>query len=352
MRLLVLGGTIFLGRHVVEAALRLGHEVTLFNRGRHNPELFPDAEKLRGDREGDLAALRGRRWDAVIDTSGHTPGAVRASAELLAAAVGHYTFISSLAVYADFPDVPGLDETAPLTTLAAPESAGMSPETVGPLKALCERALQPVLGDRAFFVRAGLLVGPHDPTDRFTYWPRRVAQGGEVLAPGAPELRVQLIDARDLAEWIVAAAESRRLGVYNATGPAEALTMQQLLEACRTESGSDAHFTWADEGFLLSAGVKTRMELPLWMPGARGASAVDCRRAIAAGLAFRPLAATVRDTLRWDTARPAAAPRRAGITRERERQLLDAWRRRAASAATAPPRRLVVEGAPGQPGPA
>jgi 2'-hydroxyisoflavone reductase len=342
MRLLVLGGTVFLGRHVVEAALRRGHEVTLFNRGRHNPELFPDAERLRGDRNGDLAPLRGRRWDAVIDTSGHTPRAVQASAELLAAAVEHYAFISSFAVYADFPHAPGLDESAPVVTHADSASAGVSPETIGPLKALCERALEPAFLDRALVVRAGLLAGPHDPTDRFTYWPHRVAQGGEVLAPGAPELRVQLVDARDLAEWVVAAAESRRVGVYNATGPATPLTMQQLLGTCRAESGSDAHFTWVEDDFLFAAGLEPRRELPLWMPGARGVGAVDCRRAIAAGLAFRPLAATVRDTLDWDVARPAAAPRRAGITRERERQLLDAWRRQTATVPTAP-RQLVAE---------
>jgi 2'-hydroxyisoflavone reductase len=342
MRLLVLGGTVFLGRHVVAAALRRGHEVTLFNRGRHGPELFPDTEKLRGDRDGDLTALRGRRWDAVIDTSGHTPRAVRASAELLAAAVEQYTFISSFAVYADFPRAAGLDGSAPVVTPAGPVPAGVSPETIGPLKALCERALEPALVDRALVVRAGLLIGPHDPTDRFTYWPQRFAWGGEVLAPGAPELRVQLIDARDLAEWVVAAAESRRVGVYNATGPARPLTMAQLLEACRAESGSDARFTWVDDRFLLAAGLRPRMELPLWMPGDHGAGTVDCRRAIAAGLAFRPLAATVRDTLDWDSARPAAAPRRAGITRERERQLLEAWHRRTATVSTAP-RQLVAE---------
>jgi 2'-hydroxyisoflavone reductase len=343
MRLLVLGGTIFLGRHVVEAALRRGHEVTLFNRGRHGPDLFPASEKLRGDRDGDLAPLRGRRWDAVIDTSGHTPQAVRASAELLAAAVEHYTFVSTLAVYADFPRAPGLDESARIVTLAASPPAAVSPETIGPLKVLCERALEPAVGDRALVVRAGLLVGPHDPTDRFTYWPHRVARGGEVLAPGVPEQAVQIIDARDLADWILAAAESGRVGVYNATGPAEPLAMQQLLATCEAEGGRDARFTWVDDAFLLSAGVKPRMELPLWMPGARGAGAVDCRRAIAEGLAFRPLAATVRDTLAWDSSRPAATPRRAGITREREQQLLDAWRRRTASVLPTAPRQLVAE---------
>jgi 2'-hydroxyisoflavone reductase len=330
MRLLILGGTVFLGRHLVEAAVARGDEVTIFNRGRHNPDLFPGVEKLRGDRDGDLAPLSGRYWDAVIDTSGHLPRTVRAAAERLSRAVEHYTFISTLAVYADFPKVPGLDESAPLGALSDPTVARVTPETVGPLKALCERALEPAMRGRALVVRAGLLAGPYDPTDRFSWWPRRVAQGGEALAPGGPDLRVQVIDARDLAEWILADVESRRTGVYNATGPAEPLTMQQLLETCRTVTDSDASFAWVDGQFLLSAGVKPRMELPLWMPGAPGAATVDCRRAIAAGLSFRPLAETVRDTLAWDESRPASVPRRAGIAPDREAQVLTAWRERAA----------------------
>jgi 2'-hydroxyisoflavone reductase len=328
VKLLVLGGTVFLGRHLVEAALARGHDVTIFTRGRHNPHLFRDVEKLRGDRDGDLEALRGRRWEAVVDTSGHVPNVVRASAELLAPAVDHYTFVSTLAVYAGFPRVPDLDESAPLAELPDPSVAKATPETVGPLKALCERALEPALSGRALVVRAGLLVGPHDPTDRFAYWPRRVAQGGEVLAPGGPELRVQIVDARDLAEWILAGAESGRTGIYNATGPAQPLTMQELLETCRAATGGDATFTWVDERFLLSVGVNPRMELPLWMPGAAGAATVDCRRALAAGLAFRPLAETVRDTFAWDMSRPADLPRRAGIAPDKEAQVLKAWRER------------------------
>ncbi|HEX6903893.1 MAG TPA: NAD-dependent epimerase/dehydratase family protein [Thermoanaerobaculia bacterium] len=326
MKILVLGGTVFLGWHIVEAARLRGHEITTFTRGRHNPDLFSDVEKLRGDRDGGLAALRGRRWDAVIDTSGHVPRTVRDSAQLLSSAVEHYIFISTLAVYAGFPAVPGLDENAPVVSPADPTLETVRPETMGPLKALCEEAVESAVPGRALIVRAGLLAGPHDPTDRFTYWPRRVALGGEVLAPGTPEMRVQIIDARDLASWILGAVQSRRTGVYNATGPAMPLTLEQLLATCRAEARSDARFTWVDDRFLLSAGVKPRMELPLWMPGAPGAATVDCRRALAAGLFCRPLADTVRDTLDWDAARGPAATPRAGMTREREAQLLAEWR--------------------------
>jgi 2'-hydroxyisoflavone reductase len=327
MRLLVLGGRVFLGRHLVEAALRRGHRVTTFTRGRHGAELFPEAEALRGDREGDLSALRGRRWDAVIDTSGHSPGAVAASAALLSGAVGHYVFTSSVAAYEGFPETPGLDETAPLRTRADGVDA-RTPETVGPLKALCEREVERALPGRALLVRAGLLAGPHDPTDRFTWWPLRVARGGEVLAPGGPALPVQFVDARDLAEWMLDATERGLRGAFNATGPARPLTLGGLLDACRAVPGGDARFTWAEESFLLAAGVRPRMELPLWMPGAPGASTVDARRAIAAGLAFRPLADTLRDTYAWAAARPPGAPLRAGHGPAREAALLAAWHAR------------------------
>jgi 2'-hydroxyisoflavone reductase len=329
MKLLVLGGTVFLGRHLVEAALASGHHVTLFNRGRHNPNLFPGIEKLRGERDGGLAPLRGRRWDAVIDTSGHVPRVVGASASLLSSAVEHYTFVSTLGVYAGLRTVPGLDEDAPVATLPEPATPGLSAETMGPFKALCERAVQSAMPGRVLVVRAGLLVGPYDPTDRFTYWPRRISRGGEVLAPGPPDLRVQLIDARDLVHWILAAVEARRTGVYNVTGPAEPLRMAQVLETCRTAIRSDALFTWVDEGFIASACDQPMLDFPLWVPSTFGSTAaVDCRRAAAAGLKLRPLADTVRATFAWDASRPAGEPARAGLTRERETQLLQTWRQR------------------------
>jgi 2'-hydroxyisoflavone reductase len=331
MRFLIIGGTVFLGRHLVEAAQARGHAVTLFNRGQHNPELFPDVEKLRGDRGSDLTALAGRRWDAAIDTCGYVPRVVRASAELLADVVEHYTFVSSISVYADFKKL-GIDETYPVGTLADETVEEVTGESYGPLKALCEQAAERAMPGRALNVRPGLIVGPHDPTDRFTYWPRRVAQGGEVLAPNRPEHGTQIIDVRDLAEWMVAMSEERRVGIYNATGPEYRLTIGQVLDESRLVSGSDARFVWMSERFLLDAGVQPWGEVPLWVPEEdpdnAGFDAVDCTKAIGTGLRFRPLAETIRDTLAWDAALPADRELRAGLTREREAELLQAWRSR------------------------
>lgn len=327
MKLLVLGGTVFLGRHIVAEALAHGHEVTLFNRGQHNPDLFPEVEKLRGNRNGNLETLRGRRWDAVIDTCGYIPRLVRASAELLAQSVEHYTFISSISVYADF-SAPGLNENAPVGKLQDEAIEEITGETYGPLKALCEQAMENAMPGRALIIRPGLIVGPHDPTDRFTYWPYRVAQGGEVLAPGHPDRPVQIIDVRDLAKWIVRMVEAGKTGTYNATGPDYTLTIGHLLETCRSVSRSNATFMWVDEGFLLAVGVQPWMELPLWVPDTeeyRGFSAVNCTKAISDGLSFRPLAETIQDTLAWVTTRPSDTPWRAGLKREREKELLQQW---------------------------
>lgn len=336
MDLLILGGTVFLGRHLVDAALAAGHQVTLFNRGQHNPDLYPDVEKLRGDRDGGLGALAGRRWDAAIDTCGYVPRLVRSSAELLAGSVEHYTFISSISVYRDLDQAP-VDESSPVGVLVDPRVEEITGESYGPLKALCEQAAEAAMPGRVLNVRPGLIVGPYDPTDRFTYWPWRVAQGGDVLAPGRPQRRVELIDARDLAGWILRMVEARRTGVFNATGPAHELTMGDLLQTCRQASGGDAAFAWVDEAYLLASGVAPWSELPLWLPEAdNGVMAVDCRRAMAAGLAFRPLAETVQDTLMW--LRSDKAPTdgdlskialRAGMARAREAELLAAWRDRA-----------------------
>jgi 2'-hydroxyisoflavone reductase len=344
MKLLILGGTKFLGRFVVEGALARGHEVTMFNRGQFNPGLFPEAEKLRGDRDGGLDALRGRRWDAVVDPSGFSPRVVRDSARLLADSVGHYTFVSSQSAYKDT-SVPGVDENYPVGAISDEKlreaealkqseltTAPFFGEIYGALKALCERAAEEEMPGRVLNVRAGLIVGPHDYSDRFTYWPRRVAEGGEVLAPGSPGRQVQFVDARDLAAWMLDMAEAGRTGTYNATGPDYRLTMGRLLDVCRGATGSDASLVWVDEKFLLDAGVGPWMELPLWVPESgednvnRHFMEVSVGKAVAAGLKFRPLSETVRDTLEWDLGRPADTQRRAGLAREKEREVLDSWR--------------------------
>jgi len=326
MNLLILGGTVFLGRHLTEAALARGHRVTLFNRGRHNPELFPETERIRGDRWEDLGLLAGRCWDGVIDTSGHMPRTVRASGERLAAAVQHYTFISSVLAYRDFSKVHGLSEHSPLTTSVDPTAQHPTPQTLGPLKALCEQELQSLVPGRLLIVRAGFLFGLHDPTDRSIYWVQRVAQGGEVLVPGKRDRPVQLIDVRDLAEWILKSIEHRITGVYNATGPSypSSLSLERLLQVCKAESRSDARMTWVDDQFLLKAGVKP-LEFPFWMPGAHGGGEIDSNKAIDAGLDFRPIEETVRHILSRNATGQSFAPLRIGIARDREDGLLQAW---------------------------
>jgi 2'-hydroxyisoflavone reductase len=318
MQLLVLGGTKFLGRHVVDAALARGDEVTVFTRGQTNPDLYPEVEHLTGDRDGDLGALAGRSWDGVVDTSCYVPRIARASGELLRDSVGRYVFVSSVSAYADFSKP--LDEGSPLAQLEDP-STEVVEEHYGALKAACERVFDELYGDRVTHVRAGLIVGPHDPTDRFTYWPRRLAEGGDVLAPGDPDAPVQFVDARDLAAWIVELAERGPGGPLNATGPATRLTMRDALERM------DGDFTlhWVDDQTVLDAGVEPWMELPLWIPGPEwaGLLTVDVSRALAAGLTFRTLEETARDTLAWSF---AAGEQRATLSREKERSILDSTR--------------------------
>jgi 2'-hydroxyisoflavone reductase len=311
VRLLVLGGTVFLGRTVVEAALARGHEVTLFNRGQSGPGLYPGVEELRGDRAGDLSALEGRTWDAVVDTSGYVPAQVRASAEALRHS-GRYVFVSSVSVYADLSTGPTEESAvaelgdAPADELAADYS------NYGALKALCEDEARAVLGERALVVRPGLIVGPHDPTGRFTYWAHRLARGGETLAPGPPARSVQFVDVRDLGEWIGAAAEQGLSGTFNATN--EGVPWGELL--------AGANATWVSDEFLLAQGVGEWMELPLWIgsPGYAGMHDVDVSRAVAGGVRFRPVAETLAG------AAGAPAVEGVGLTPEREAELLAAWR--------------------------
>ena len=335
MRLLILGGTRFLGRHVAELALERGDEVAIFTRGRTNRGLLPGAEHLTGERDGDLGALAGRRWDAVVDTSGSVPRVVRQSAELLAHAVDRYVFVSSVSVYADASE-PGLHEGSRVDELTEPGSEDV-PRHYGALKALCEREVEAALPGRAIAVRPGLIVGPHDPTGRFTWWVARLARGGEVLAPEPPEQPVQLVDVRDLAAWLLRLAADGPAGTYNATGPDEPLTMAGLLDTLRAAIGSDAQLTWVPERVLAEAGVEAWSDLPLWLapglePAHAGFMAIDASRARAAGLRFRPLSDTARDTLAWLRESPplgAGAPVEPppGLAPERERAILDALER-------------------------
>ena len=346
MKILLIGGTVFLGRYLVEAALERGHDVTLFNRGLHNPELYPEVEKLRGNRPKNLDALRGRSWDAVIDTCGYTPGATGATARLLTDSVAHYTFISSISVYANFA-VAGFDETSPVGEMtdeqaAAAESfdtgeratASAYGEWYGPLKARSERAVEEAMPGRTLVIRPGLIVGPHDYSDRFSYWPARLAQGGEVLAPGRPARPVRVIDVRDLALWNILMAEEKQTGIFNASG-ADDVTMAHVLAESKAASASDVTLTWVDEDFLLAQGLGTWVEVPLWTKEEdNGIFAARNDKAIAAGLRFRPLAETIRATLQWLPTRPADAEWRAGLKPEREREVLRAWHE--ASTAVAP----------------
>jgi len=318
VRVLVLGGTKFLGRAVVEAALARADDVTIFTRGQTNPDLFPGVERLRGDRHSDLSALEGRDWDAVVDTSAYVPRVARASAELLSGQAAQYTLISSISVYAGFAEGPS--EDSPLATIDDPTVEEITGETYGPLKALCEQAVREAFDGPSLDVRAGLIVGPHDPTGRFTYWPHRIERGGDVLAPGSPDRRIQVIDVRDLAEWILRMAVAREEGVFNATGPETPLTFGELLETSRDVSGSAAELTWVDDEFLLEREVGEWMELPLWLPSEPGLFEAEVTRALRAGLTFRPVEDTVRATL--DLAVTTAD---AGLAPARERELLDEW---------------------------
>ena len=272
LSILMLGGTGFLGPQTVEAALKHGHKVTLFNRGKTRPGLFPDLEKLQGDRDkDDLKALEGRKFDAVVDTSANVPRWVKKAATVLGPNIGHYVYISSISVYSDT-SKPGMDETTAVATIADPTTEKITGETFGALKALSEKAAQESMPGKVAVVRPGLIVGPEDPSDRFTYWPVRVAKGGEVLAPGSPQDPIQLIDVRSLGTFLVRLIEDKATGVYNALGPDQPLSIGQLLETCKTVSHSDATFTWADAEFLEKENVSAWRDMPVWVPN-RGETA-------------------------------------------------------------------------------
>jgi nucleoside-diphosphate-sugar epimerase len=318
MRLLVLGGTIFLGRHVTAEALRRGHAVTVFHRGRHGADLFPEAEHALGDRGGDLAPLRGRAWDAAIDTSGYEPENVARSSAL---DLGHLVFVSTCNVYPGWPEEVVDEDTAVWT----------EGDDYGPKKAACERAAEAAMPGRVAGVRAGLLCGPHDNVFRVPWWVKRIAAGGEVVAPGDPARTVQLIDARDLAAWMLDLAERRIAGTFNGTAPAGPTTMADALGAAVEATGSDARLNWVPDDVLLAHDVEPWDELPLWLPKAAGAGtwAVGTERARAAGLRCRPIADTIADTWAWlrdggEAELPDwhAEVRPRGLTPEREAELL------------------------------
>jgi 2'-hydroxyisoflavone reductase len=328
MKLLIIGGTRFLGRHLAEQALQAGHTLTLLHRGRSGPGLFPEAEHLIADRNGDLALLAGRSWDAVIDTSAYVPRHVRTLAAALGTRVGQYQLVSTISVYAGF-GAPGLDEDAPLATLADPATEVVDGSTYGGLKALCERAAAQGFDGRCLVARPGLIVGPFDPSGRFTWWVQRLLRatpGEAVLAPGDPSAPLQCIDARDAAAWLLRQAEDGSVGVCNLTGPDAPTSLGQLLETARHLLAPQAQLSWVDEAFLLAQGVAPWMELPLWLPKAdSGLSAVSIARAQALGLRCRPLAQTLADTAAWVATGGAPVVAGVGLAPGREAALLAAW---------------------------
>ena len=339
MKILILGGTRFVGRHLVDVALAHGHAVTLFNRGKTDAMLFPNVEQLRGDRANsdDLGQLQGQSWDAVIDTCGYVPNIVQLSAQALKDATAHYTFISTISVYAET-RVAGITEDHRLGALsdeaasAITTNEGVTGETYSPLKVLCEQAVLQAFPNTALIIRPGLIVGPNDLTDRFTYWPQRVAQGGAVVAPGSPDWVTQVIDVRDLAEWTMHMIEAQQVGIYQTTGPERELTFGELLITCAKASHAKPEFVWVDEQWLLDQKVAPWSDLPLWIPTSDpdyvGFSRMNCGKAIAMGLRFRPLEQTVRDTLAWHGTR-GQVELKAGLKPERETELLAQWHRRA-----------------------
>jgi len=330
--ILVLGGTGFLGPHVVTSALARGHTVTLFNRGKTHPGLFPNVEKLHGDRDGHLEELAGRTWDAVVDPSGYVPRIVKLSAELLAPSVKHYVFISTISVY-DKENIVNPDESLAVATIADATNEDVR-ANYGALKALCEKAAEAAMPGRVANLRPGLIIGPGDPSGRFTHWPTRLHEGGEVLAPGNGATPVQYIDGRDLGAWIVRVVEDRTVGTMNALGPEKRVTMKQVLDECNRALGNKAQLTWVDADFLDKQGVEPWSEMPMWIDNQgdyAGFGTLQNARAVKAGLTFRPIGDTARDTLAWLETVPEdqrAKARSTGIKPDKEAKVLAAWKAR------------------------
>lgn len=328
--MLILGGTGFIGPHLTGQALARGWKVTHFNRGRRDAEV-ENVETLLGDRKGQLDSLQDRKWDAVVDNTGYIPKFVKMSADLLAPNTGYALFISSISAYAGF-EKPN-DEDSATGVLTNLDQEEITNETYGPMKALCEQYTRDAYGARCSIVRPGYIVGPLDPTDRFTYWPVRVAQGGDIAVPGTPADPIQIVDVRDLVHFMLDLVERRVQGNFNAVTPPGELTMDQMIESCQRVSGADTKFTWIDEDFLAAQLKPEEMNFAPWGP-MRGveaaASLTGIKRSLAEGLGSRPLDDIVRDTLAWHETRPAErkAALRSGLSSEKEAELLAAWRAR------------------------
>jgi 2'-hydroxyisoflavone reductase len=343
MNILILGGTGFTGPHQVRYAISRGHKVTVFNRGKtHKGEVPEGVEQLIGDRSGNLDALKNRKWDVAIDNPTMLPAWVRDAAQVLKGNVDRYVFISTISVFGDN-SKPGMDENGRLDKYEGPDPMKETRQTVeasgfklyGPLKALSEQEAEKWFPGKTLVIRPGLIVGPGDETDRFTYWPVRIDRGGEVLAPGNQSDPAQIIDARDLAEWTIRMVENREVGIYNATGPATPLTIGTMLGTIKDVVKSNATFTWADAKFLEEQKVAPWSDMPVWVPPEgemAGFAFISIKRALEKGLTFRPLGDTARDALAWFKSQPPErqAKLRAGLTPEREKEVLEAWHKRKA----------------------
>lgn len=329
LSILVLGGTGFIGPHLVQRVLDRGHRVTLFNRGRTNTHLFPAAEKLVGDRDDDLSALEGRRWDAVIDNSGYTPQQVELSVELLKGACDQYLFTSTRGVYTDFTrDV--MDEDAPIGPTDPPDTEWTSYRDN---KTRAEYIVQEAFGARTQITRPPVIVGPGDRTDRFTYWVDRIDDGGDILVHGDKEDPIQFVDVRDLADFYVHMVENAVVGIFNTVGPGSPLTNAGLVHGIKAITATPSTFTWVDWDFLIGEGEEPQATLPFWYrPAGRylNYGRMVNTRAIEAGMTFRPLAVTAKDTLDWHRTRSAEqqAELRVGMSGAREAELLQKWRSR------------------------
>ncbi len=322
MNLLILGGTAFVGRALAEAALDKGHTITLFNRGLRNTELFPGIEQLHGDRLDDVSALAGRKWDAVIDCSAYVPRAVTNTSQYLADSCSQYLFISTISVFSEF-ETPNQDETAPVAQLEDPTVEVVTGDTYGGLKVLCEAKVLEAFGDRATIIRPGLIVGPNDYTDRFTYWPVSMARGGKVIAPAVKDQPVQFIDVRDLSEWCIRLLETGVTGTFNATGPKIPYRLEQVLDAC--QQGTQSEILWVDPAKLTELGAEAWTDFPfvLDFKGERnGLMQINVDKAVNAGLTYRPLPQTIQDTVAWALSRPEGVPLKAGMSVEKHGQIL------------------------------